>query len=114
MATQTWHASDALKVACDKGHNWIAGRASKFKTLKDGYSKIRPRMLPKGLKSFKQEHCEGFDEDNERDEFLKGRRRIHSVGVIDHHLRAQFEEHHSDGKGDELDFRSMKIHGWLS
>jgi hypothetical protein len=111
MASQTWHGSDALKVACDKGHNWITGRANKFKMLKDGYSKIQPRMLPKRLKSFKQEHCEGFDEDDENDGFLKGRKRIHSVGVIDHNLRAQFENHYND-EGEELDFRSMNIHGW--
>lgn len=112
MTTQTWIASDALKVACDKGHNWITARANKFKVLKNGYNKIQPRMLPKGLTTFKREHCEGFDEDNERDNFLKGRNRIHSVDVIDNHFRAQFCNQYNVCDGEELDFRSMNIHGW--
>jgi hypothetical protein len=106
MATQT------LKVACDKGHNWITGRANKLKTLKDGYSKIRPRIFPKGLTTFKKEHCERFDDDNVHDNFLKGRNRIHSVDVIDNSFREQFENQYSNLDNEHLDFRTMKIYGW--
>lgn len=64
------YVPDALRSACDKGHNWIATRASKIRTLKKGYNKIRPKMLPKGLTEFKKEHCDTFDEDC-NDIFLK-------------------------------------------
>lgn len=64
------HFADAIRKVCDKGHNWITTRANKIKTVKKGYSKIRPVILPKGLSEFKKEHCDNFDADY-NDIFLK-------------------------------------------
>lgn len=95
MATQ---ASGALKSACDKSHNWLTSRASKMKTLKSGYNKIRPKLFPKGLTTFKKEHCDKFDDVDEPDRFLKYRSRIHSVDVIDKKMREEFSEHYDEFK----------------
>lgn len=81
----------ALKNAW--GQNWIKNRAEKFKIMKSGYTKIRPKIFPKGLTTFKKEHCEGFDDN--RDNFLQPRSRIHSVDVIDDNLRSKFDEQHA-------------------
>lgn len=89
---QSWQASDALRSACDKSHNWITSRANKIKTFNSGYNKIRPKVLPKGLSTFKKEHCNGFDDNDEGDGFLKRRSRVHSVDVIDNDLRRQLKE----------------------
>lgn len=52
---------ESLKSACNKGHNWINTEveklatfvgADKFKTINNGYNKIRPKMLAKGLSTF--------------------------------------------------------------
>ena len=52
---------ESLKSACNKGHNWINTEveklatfvgADKFKTVTNGYNKIRPKMLAKGLSTF--------------------------------------------------------------
>lgn len=82
----------ALKKALE--HNWIKNRANKFKTLKSGYRRIRPKMFPKGLSTFKKEQYNGFDETCEEDRFLRPRSRIHSVDIIDDNLRAKFDEQH--------------------
>ncbi|CAO1303683.1 unnamed protein product [Diamesa serratosioi] len=53
--------NESLKSACNKGHNWINTEveklasfvgADKFKTISNGYNKIRPKMLAKGLSTF--------------------------------------------------------------
>ena len=74
----SFYVPSAIKSACDKSHNWITTRASKFRTLSKGYSKIRPKMLPKGLTEFKKEHCEKFDEET-NDVFLRCNLRSNSV-----------------------------------
>ncbi|CAO1373287.1 unnamed protein product [Diamesa tonsa] len=52
---------ESLKSACNKGHNWINTEveklatfvgADKFKPTSNGYNKIRPKMLAKGLSTF--------------------------------------------------------------
>ena len=52
---------ESLKSACNKGHNWINTEveklatfvgADKFKTMSNGYNKIRPKLLAKGLSTF--------------------------------------------------------------
>lgn len=73
----SWTASDALKSACDKGHNWISTRANNYKSFKSGYNKIRPKLFPKGLSTFKKEHCR--DENESVDRFLSNRARACSL-----------------------------------
>lgn len=80
---QAWHASDALRIACDKGNFWITNRAHKLKTLRKGYSRIKPTMLPKGLSTFKKEHCDGFENNQERARFLRCLPKIYSIDVED-------------------------------
>lgn len=77
MAMYSWTASDALKSACDKGHNWISTRANNYKSFKSGYNKIRPKLFPKGLSTFKKEHCR--DENETVDRFLSNRARACSL-----------------------------------
>jgi hypothetical protein len=109
MAMHSWIASEALKSACDKGHNWITSRANKFKSVKSGYCKIQPRILPKGLTTFRKEHCDGFDDDSAKDTFLKCRDRTQSVDVIDHRMKADFVRQIGDGV--VYDFRQMNMNG---
>lgn len=109
MAVQSWHASEAIKSACDKGHNWITSRATKYMTTKNGYNKIQPMILPKSLPTFKMEHCDGFDDNKERENFLKCRQRIHSVDVIDQRVRNEYTQQFVDNVGS--DFNSMNLHG---
>lgn len=109
-------ASDALRNACDKGQSWFTNRASKIKTLKNGYNKIRPKLFPKGLTTFKKEHCDKFDDVDEQDRFLKYRSRFHSVDVIDNKLRAEFNEHFNDLDCNRIEDNSntaKSINGWL-
>lgn len=82
-------ASSALKNACDKGHNWFTTKKNNFKTVKFGYNQIQPKMLPKGLTMFNQEHCQKFDECEDRELFLRGCARAHSIDVIDDKTRAK-------------------------
>lgn len=107
MAMQSWYAGDALKSACDKGHNWITNHTNKIKTVKSGYNKIQPKVLSKGLSTFKQEHCDTGD-DNDR--FLKQRSRIHSVDIIDDNLRLNFKQQSADENEFVEDFSSMGLH----
>lgn len=97
MANQSWQS------ACDKGHNWI----TKLKTAKSGYNKIRPRILPKGLSTFKKEHCAGFEDNEEGDNFFRSRERIHSVDIIDCRLREEMDEYLKNKKFS----RSMDLQG---
>lgn len=118
MALHTRTAADAIKSACDKGHNWITNRANKLnkvKALKVGYNQIRPKILPKGLSTFKKEHCERFDDNEDHDHFLKYRSRIHSVDIIDNQLREKFIERHNASNDEFIyDFRAMNINGLSS
>jgi len=116
MSTQT------LKSARDKGQNWIISEMSKltiktnkFKTLKSGYNKIRPRILPKGLSTYKTND----DDDDCGDNFLKvpQRSRIHSIDVIDDSFRAKFDEEYGDGAYDfngnfTDEFENLNLNGW--
>lgn len=113
MSTQSWYAGDALKSACDKGHNWITNRTNKVKTVKSGYNKIQPKLLSKGLSTFKQEHCVTGDGSDEDDRFLKQRSRIHSVDIIDDNLRLNFKQQLADESDSEFveNFSSMGLHG---
>lgn len=108
---QSWHATDALKTACDKGHNWFTSRANKFKTVKSGYNKIRPKMLPESLSTFKKEHCDGLDDNDDRASFLKSRSRIHSVDVIDNNLRLKFNEQYCVNSEIIHNIATMDING---
>lgn len=78
-----FQASSALKNVCDKGHNWFTTQANKFRTEICGYNQIQPKLLPKGLSMFKQEHCIKFDENEDRDNFLRGCARALSIDVSD-------------------------------
>lgn len=111
MTTQSWQASEALKSACDKSHNWITSRANKIKTLKSGYNQIRPRILPKGLSTFKKEHCSGFDDNDESDNFLKQRSRIHSVDIVDSDLRKKFNERFINNSECIYSIGTMNLNG---
>lgn len=104
---------NGLKSVCDRGQNWInvrvekiANHANKFSTTKTGYSKIRPRIFPKGLSTLRNENISDFDQE-ECDNFLKNPRgRIHSVDVIDNKvrdtLREQFYETYINFEPKEL------------
>jgi hypothetical protein len=76
---QSWLAADSLRSVCDKGNNWITNRINKFRAVKSGYKRIRPKMLPKGLSTFKKEHCKKFDDINVNANFLKCRPNAHGV-----------------------------------
>lgn len=105
---QAWIVADALRSACVKGHNWISGRASKMKTLKKGYMKIRPKIMPKGLKTFKEEHCTNFENDD-NDCFAKCRPRFRSVDVIDEKTRDK--SHYQKGNEIVVNFNAMNLNG---
>jgi hypothetical protein len=88
MTSSTKHvATDALKVAYGKGQNWINNRverisneASKFKIFKNGYNRIRPRIFPKGLATFReQQNLKKVHDDDNFTEFMQCRQRFHSV-----------------------------------
>lgn len=64
MTNKQWQAS-----SIDKGHNSITNRDHKLKTVKSECNKIRPKSLSK----FKKEHCNGFEETEERDNFFRNR-----------------------------------------
>lgn len=91
---QAWLAADTLRSVCDKGNFWLTNRAHKLRTLKKGYSRIRPTMLPKGLSTFKKEHCDGFDNNHERAEFLRCRPKMYSLDFDDnsHINRSKFSD----------------------
>lgn len=103
----SWTASDALKSACDKGHNWISTRANNYKSFKSGYNKIRPKLFPKGLSTFKKEH---FRDDNETtDRFLSNRARACSLDAsfyARNHEEFNFAERvaDDDSRRSSLDF----------
>lgn len=111
MSMQSWYTGDALKSACDKGHNWITNRTNK---VKSGYNKIQPKLLSKGLSTFKQEHCDTGDGSDDNDRFLKRRSRIHSVDIIDDELRLNFKQQLADENDSEFaeNVSSMGLHGW--
>lgn len=96
MTTQSWYGSDAFKSACDI----ITSHANKFKPTKSGYNKMRPKILPKGLSTFRSENYNDYDDSDDCDEFLKARPRIHSVGVIDNEMRKKLNEKFN--KNDEF------------
>ncbi|KAL7044963.1 hypothetical protein ACKWTF_002121 [Chironomus riparius] len=103
MTTPSKCAVNVLKDACDRSQSWInnhmekiSNRTNKFSTLKGGYSKMRPKIFPKGLSTFKNSNENDFDQE-ECDNFLKKPRvRVQSVDVIDikarEVLKQQFNE----------------------
>lgn len=99
MTMSSKYAVNVLKDACDRGQNWInihmekiTNRSNKFSTLKGGYSKMRPKIFPKGLSTFKNGNENDFDQE-ECDNFLKNpRTRIHSVDVIDYKVREALKQ----------------------
>lgn len=105
MAVTSCYVSDALRSACDRGHNWITSRANKIRIMRKGYSRIRPKMLPKGLTEFRKEHCEAFNEDcNEI--FLKCTPKSSSV---DNESRVDYSGINRNNFVDS--FTSMDLHG---
>lgn len=81
-------ASCAMKILCAKGHNWLTTQSNRFRHKdKCGYNQIQPKLLPKGLSTFKVEHCNISDEEDDRNNFLIRRGRAHSIDVIDSRAR---------------------------
>lgn len=99
MTTPSKYAVSVLKDACNRSQNWIninmekiANRANKFSTSKEGYSKMRPKIFPKGLSTFKNVNEKDFDME-ECDNFLKTpRSRVYSVDVIDFKVREALKQ----------------------
>jgi hypothetical protein len=87
-----------MKSVYDRGQNWITNRmgkisncANKLSTMKIGYDKIRPRILSKGIATFKKNDHDG--DYDEIDNFLNARStRFHSIDVVDDKTRAQMRE----------------------
>lgn len=117
MSIPSKNAVTIFKGACDRSQNWInvhvekmAHCANRFSTVKTGYSKIRPRIFPKGLSTFQnQRNLDDFDED-ECDNFLRNsRNRIHSVDVIDQKFRDNFKQQMDENS--YISFEPQDFHG---
>lgn len=112
MAMYSWTASDALKSACDKGHKWISTRANNYKSFKSGYNKIRPKLFPKGLSTFKQEHCR--DENENVDRFLSNRARICNVECKNNQEIIFTEQPHDGDTGLASSFENHGLYIWFN
>jgi hypothetical protein len=100
VTVSSWQAADALRSACEFGHNWILYRANKFKTIKSGYNKIRPRLLGRGLSTFNKEF---YEYEDTFDGFKTGRStRIHSIDVLDNKVRERFEQQQKSDEGQNI------------
>lgn len=113
------YAVNVLKDACDRSQNWInvhmekiTNRANKFSSVNSGYSKMRPKIFPKGLSTFKNSNENDFDQE-ECDNFLKNPRlRIHSVDVIDCKLRESLSQQFNEET--YINFEPKNLNGKLS
>jgi hypothetical protein len=116
MTTPSKYAVSVLKDACDRSQNWInlhvekiTNRANKFSTSKCGYSKMRPKIFPKGLSTFKNVNESDFDQE-ECDNFLKNPRlRVHSVDVIDSKVREALK--HQFNEDTYINFEPIDLNG---
>lgn len=95
VTVSSWQAADALRSACEYGHNWILHRANKFKTIKNGYNKIKPRILGRGLSTFDKEY---YEYEDSFDGFRGRSSRIHSVDILDDKIREKFKEQHQQNQ----------------